>query len=335
VKFSITKMLLHYLSYVAVLAAFAFITLSLASGLLYVSELIEEHSRVAKVVGQRGIYAIILLHTFLYFFDSLPLQNILFSIICHIVYLQNFSITWPIISLTSIPFIASCILVISDHFLWFFHFARLTQDARHSSHRTYKAQPIPKTPGFVEIATFFGVCVWLAPLFLFLSLSANDNALPLSTAEPGTPTTASISFPAPQARASLFKSAFSVLSFDSLRPKALRRDSSEGLIAPRSPNPARSPSQPPPSPTTFRRMSSPTPGYSSLAPPRSPGPPGSPLLEREAHLKPNHGFTLGTPPRRHLQPTRRVTVDSPGLGLRRTPSSSKVDSLDDSYLFEE
>jgi hypothetical protein len=27
-----------------------------ASGLLYVSELIEEHSRLAKIIGQRGTY---------------------------------------------------------------------------------------------------------------------------------------------------------------------------------------------------------------------------------------------------------------------------------------
>lgn len=39
------------------------------------------------------------------------------------------------------------------------------------------AHPVPN---FGEIATFFGICVWLAPLFLFLSLSANDNALPLN-----------------------------------------------------------------------------------------------------------------------------------------------------------
>lgn len=38
----------------------------------------------------------------------------------------------------------------------------------------------PAPPGFAEVATFFGICVWLVPLFLFLSLSANDNALPTS-----------------------------------------------------------------------------------------------------------------------------------------------------------
>lgn len=34
--------------------------------------------------------------------------------------------------------------------------------------------------GFMDVAAFFGICVWAAPLFLFLSLSANDNALPSS-----------------------------------------------------------------------------------------------------------------------------------------------------------
>ena len=34
--------------------------------------------------------------------------------------------------------------------------------------------------GFMEVAAFFGILVWSVPLFLFLSLSANDNALPSS-----------------------------------------------------------------------------------------------------------------------------------------------------------
>ena len=169
----------------------------LASGLLYVSELIEEHSSVAKSIGKRGIYVslycipasnttdlpqvIVILHGVLYFTESLPLRHTLFSVFCHIVYLQNFSYTWPVISLTSLSFIGSCIFVIVDHFLWFFYFARITQEARHPITRTHKYAPAPpakNVPSFAEIATFFGVCVWLAPLFLFLSLSANDNALP-------------------------------------------------------------------------------------------------------------------------------------------------------------
>ncbi|EIW82074.1 hypothetical protein CONPUDRAFT_54408 [Coniophora puteana RWD-64-598 SS2] len=155
----------------------------LASGLLYVSELIEEHSRTAKVIGQRGIYAIICLHILLWMSDSLPLPQIAFSVFCHAVYLQNFSTSWPLISLSSLSFIASCLLAIADHFIWFFYFSRVSRETRQSVPRF--RNPIPQTqkvaPTFSEIATFFGICIWLVPLFLFLSLSANDNALPTSS----------------------------------------------------------------------------------------------------------------------------------------------------------
>jgi hypothetical protein len=175
-------------------AAFAFVTLSLASGLLYFAELIEEHSSTAKVVGRRGLFVssqnprappilhvlqvIIILHFILYLTESLPFSRILFSAFCHFVYLQNISSSWPFISLTSVTFIGSCILVIANHFSWFFYFSRITQEARH---RTYRISVSPlRVPDFVDIATFFAVCVWIAPLFLFLSLSANDNTLPTS-----------------------------------------------------------------------------------------------------------------------------------------------------------
>ncbi|KAJ6539572.1 transmembrane adaptor Erv26-domain-containing protein [Mycena capillaripes] len=268
--------LLFYLSYGAVVVAFAFVTLSLASGLLYLSELIEEHTRLAKTIGQRGIYAIIALHGVLYLSDSLPLSHVAFSIFCHIVYLQNFSHTWPVISLTSPSFIASCIFVIADHFLWFFHFARVSQDARHT--RSFRGAPPPKgIPGFTEIATFFGICVWAAPLFLFLSLSANDNALPVTTgaaaeAAPGGAVKHT------QNRVSLFRSI--------LRMRA-RPTRTEGILAPHSPSPI-----PPRSPRLQPLQS---PSYSTLTPPRSPRPRPD---ELDAQQLANSNFKLTTPPRR-------------------------------------
>jgi hypothetical protein len=69
--------------------------------------------------------AIILLQTLLYALDSFPLLPSLFSILCHLVYLQNFSSSWPLISLTSPSFLASCLLVLVDHFVWFWHFSSL------------------------------------------------------------------------------------------------------------------------------------------------------------------------------------------------------------------
>jgi hypothetical protein len=120
---------------------------------------------------------VIAVHVLLYFFDSLPLAHLVFSIICHVVYLQNFTPAWPLISLSSLTFILSCVLVVADHFMWFFYFSRLTSQSRNARGRMYRG-PNSSVPGFSDIATFFALCVWLAPLFLFLSLSAGENTLP-------------------------------------------------------------------------------------------------------------------------------------------------------------
>ncbi|KAI9452583.1 DUF396-domain-containing protein [Russula earlei] len=230
---------LHLSSYVAAVAAFMFVTLSLASGLLWVSELIEEHTKLAKVVGKKCIYAIISMHVLLAFTDGLPPYKIAFSILCHVVYLQNFSDAWPVISLTSRSFIASCILVVTDHFMWFFHFARLTHEARQAAHQAYRGGPVVKPPTFGDMATFFGICVWLTPLFLFLSLSANDNTLPTSDTVTS-PSAPSFTPSAHRSRSSLFRSIFGSVPL-------LRRSSSrgaEGIIASPSPGlPSLSPSR--------------------------------------------------------------------------------------------
>jgi len=311
--------LLYYVSYVAMVAAFAFVTLSLASGLLYVSELIEEHSRLAKLIGQRSIYAIMVLHVVFYFTDSLPLVQTVFSLICHVVYLQNFSSTWPLISLTSLSFLASCVLVISDHFIWFFYFARITSEARHS--RLYRGMQ-PNPPGFSEIASFFAICVWYAPLFLFLSLSANDNALPMTAAEPSSPTGPS-SMQTAQSRVSLIRTIFSYFSFEGsiprIRSRPSRKDTSEGLIAPRSPLPPQV--HRPASPALIRTAPYPP-------PPRSPGPRVQGLKAQELEVNSpasNSNFRLGGVPKG--MPIRQASGDSLGLGmnLRRTTSVAADD----------
>lgn len=212
--------MLNSFSYLAAVAAFAFVTLSLGVprvnlsllirlilvafhskrstlcfrvdwGVFTISEVgwTEKHLCVLEKPHIHPIFywrtcflkVIMLLHVVFYFTDSLPLPQTLFSLICHIVYLQNFSSTWPLISLTSISFLASCALVIADHFIWFFYFARITNEARHV--RTYRTKGA-EVPGFTEIASFFAICVWYTPLFLFLSLSANDNALPVTSGMP-------------------------------------------------------------------------------------------------------------------------------------------------------
>jgi len=297
--------LLHNLSYVTVVAALGFLVLSVASGLLWISELIEEHSKAAKLIGKRGIYAIILIHILLFVFDSLPGLYLLFSICCHVVYLQNFTITWPLVSLTSGSFISSCLLVVVDHFLWFFYFSRITHEARQTRGRMYRG-PQSSIPGFADIATFFAICVWLAPLFLFLSLSAADNTLPTSTGTPSTPANAVHN----QSRASLFRTLVDTLPTDRLplmKPKMARR-ASEGIIAPCSPAPSRLSGGPPPSP-----------GLRALNDiPQSPQ-----FITRRSSETLSPGFQLSPPPRRVSSPASRMQEGvRVGLGLRRLTSDS-------------
>ncbi|KAH9971336.1 hypothetical protein BGW80DRAFT_453937 [Lactifluus volemus] len=64
-----------------------------------------------------------------------------------------------------------------------------------------------KVTHFGDMATFFGLCVWLAPLFLFLSLSANDNTLPTSDTV-SSPSVDFFSVSAQRSRSSLFRSMF-------------------------------------------------------------------------------------------------------------------------------
>ena len=50
------------------------------------------------------------------------------------------------------------------------------------SYHQYTSSTTPQNfPTFTEIASYFGLCVWLVPFSLFVSLSASDNVLPTST----------------------------------------------------------------------------------------------------------------------------------------------------------
>lgn len=128
---------------------------------------------------------------------------------------------------------------------------------------------------------------------------------------PGTPTSPSKPIQN-QPRASLFKTLVDTLPIDSiprLRPHPERRQTSEGLIAPRSPNPSRLSGGPLPSP-----------GLRSLN-----DLPPSPRLMTSETLSP--AFRLSPPPRRGPSPVaiRRSTEEGPGrigLGLRRPTSDS-------------
>ena len=168
-------MILQLLSYVGAIVGFVFLVLAIAAALYYISELVEEHLEPTKRLLTRLIYCVMGIFVLLVVVDRFPIMLTAFSIFSYWVYLINLS-RFPYVELSSPVFLVSCVLVIANHFLWFSHF-----------HNPY-IPPIeerlkhdyipPRIPLFMEVCSFFGLCVWFVPFALFVSLSAHDNLLP-------------------------------------------------------------------------------------------------------------------------------------------------------------
>ncbi|KAL9086000.1 MAG: hypothetical protein Q9159_004393 [Coniocarpon cinnabarinum] len=153
--------------------------LSGTSGLYYLSEIVEEHTVIAKKFITREIYAVIAILFLLWIVDGYPTLLSIVSIASHALYLQNLR-RFPIVKLSDPVFIASCALVLLNHYLWFRHFSKPPAfPPSSSSYRRLMAEsPYDDYPSFTEVASFFGLCVWLVPFSLFVSLSAGEYVLP-------------------------------------------------------------------------------------------------------------------------------------------------------------
>ncbi|KAH8815404.1 transmembrane adaptor Erv26 [Xylogone sp. PMI_703] len=171
--------ILPLVGYLGLVLGFGFLTLAIASGLYYLSELVEEHTVFAKKLLTRLIYFVIGVQTFLWLVDGFPFMLTLLSIGSHIVYLGNMR-RFPVVKLSDPLFLLSCGLVLLNHYLWFSYFANIPSSTPRSIYDT------TDLPTFAEIASYFGICVWFIPFALFVSLSASDNVLPtMGTGEPG------------------------------------------------------------------------------------------------------------------------------------------------------
>ncbi|KAE8144492.1 transmembrane adaptor Erv26 [Aspergillus avenaceus] len=170
--------ILPLIGYMGVIVGFSFLTLAIASGLYYLSELVEEHTVLARRILNRLIYTIILIQVLLLVFDRFPFLLSLLSIGSHVIYASNLR-RFPIVKLSDPFFILSCVLVGLNHWLWFRHFSRPLPASRAASNwrQPYKLD-VEDMPTFTEVASYFGLCVWLVPFALFVSLSAGDNVLP-------------------------------------------------------------------------------------------------------------------------------------------------------------
>ena len=75
------------------------------------------------------------------------------------------------------------VLVLIDHFLFFRYFSSFPPPRAHmydrfsTIHHTTARSDV-EIPSFGQVAAFFGICVWLVPFGLFVSLSAGELVLP-------------------------------------------------------------------------------------------------------------------------------------------------------------
>ncbi|KAJ6092906.1 hypothetical protein N7486_008195 [Penicillium sp. IBT 16267x] len=171
--------ILSLVGYLGVIVGFAFLTLAIASGLYYLSELVEEHTVLTRKLLNRLIYSIIVIQVLLVVFDRFPIWLSLLSILSHLVYASNLR-RFPIVKLSDPLFILSCILVLLNHWLWFRHFSKPPSPSRRADNNLRQPYQVnyDDMPSFSEVASYFGLCVWLVPFALFVSLSAGENVLP-------------------------------------------------------------------------------------------------------------------------------------------------------------
>ncbi|KAM3074388.1 erv26 superfamily protein [Clarireedia jacksonii] len=131
---------------------------------------------MAKRFLTRMIYGVIGLQILLCLVDGFSFKLSALSVFSHVVYLGNMR-RFPIVRLSDPLFITSCALVVVNHYLWFVHFSSGPLPPTQSIYDT------PEYPDFTQIASYFGLCVWMTPFALFVSLSASDNVLPTMGSE--------------------------------------------------------------------------------------------------------------------------------------------------------
>lgn len=156
--------ILPLLGYIGLVLGFAFLTLSIASGLYYLSELVEEHSVLSAKLLRRLIYGVVATQLLLCVVDKFPWQLTLLGILSHGVYASNLR-HFPIVKLSDPLFILSCALVVLNHWLWFRHFSEpMVYRSPTQTLRDRYSTSMYSQPTFTEIASYFAIVLGQLPL---------------------------------------------------------------------------------------------------------------------------------------------------------------------------
>jgi hypothetical protein len=147
---------LSWLSFVLIAVC---LTISVAAGMYYVAELIEEYTTVAKRIIRLILIVITLLNILLAIFETEFTWTLsAIGIISNIIYFFILA-EFPVIGFLSPTFLFSMLLLIIHHYFAFSFF----------NNHYYS---------FPEILGYFTIFVWMIPFCFVLSLSANDYVLP-------------------------------------------------------------------------------------------------------------------------------------------------------------
>ncbi|XP_012254639.2 protein TEX261 isoform X1 [Athalia rosae] len=148
----------YVLSWFSLFVQICFATISIAAGLYYLAELVEEYTVLSKRIIRGFILMTLAIQVGFLLFENLPLTMVISGIMAQVAHLCILK-TFPYVYITSPSFIISVLMLVVNHYLAFTYFASVY----HS---------------FSEVMAYFTLCLWLVPFTLFVSLAANENVLP-------------------------------------------------------------------------------------------------------------------------------------------------------------
>ncbi|XP_063231868.1 protein TEX261 [Bacillus rossius redtenbacheri] len=148
----------YLMSWIALIVQICFITISVAAGLYYVAELVEEYTVATKKVIWWMIMVTLLVYAGLVLFEDFPAWMLACGVLGQAAHLLILN-TFPYFKLSSPAFALSVLLLLLNHYLAFQFFSSVLYS-------------------FSEVLAYFTLCLWLVPFALFVSLSANENILP-------------------------------------------------------------------------------------------------------------------------------------------------------------
>ncbi|XP_065354084.1 protein TEX261 [Cloeon dipterum] len=149
---------MYLLSWFAMILQILFVTISVAAGLYYLAELVEEYTSFTRKVIWWMTMVVLGINVVFFLFEELPKSMVICNLITQVAHLCIIQ-TFPFFDVLSPSFITSVVMLVVNHYFAFQHF---------SSH--YYT--------FSEVLGYFTICQWLVPFTLFVSLSANENTLP-------------------------------------------------------------------------------------------------------------------------------------------------------------